>query len=32
VIMAAGTTIMTGPLLQVLLPRMGHVAGERVPA
>jgi Kef-type K+ transport system membrane component KefB len=32
VIMAAGTTIMTGPLLQILLPRMGHVVGERVPA
>jgi len=26
VIMAVVTTLMTGPLLQLLLPRMGHVA------
>jgi Kef-type K+ transport system membrane component KefB len=32
VIMAVATTIMTGPLLRVLLPRMGHAARERVPA
>ena len=32
VIMAVVTTIMTGPLLQALLPRMGHVLAERVPA
>jgi Kef-type K+ transport system membrane component KefB len=25
VIMAVGTTIMTGPILQRLLPRMGHI-------
>jgi Kef-type K+ transport system membrane component KefB len=29
VIMAVATTIMTGPLLQYLLPRMGHTARER---
>jgi hypothetical protein len=32
VIMAVGTTIMTGPLLQRLLPRMGHEVVERVAA
>jgi Kef-type K+ transport system membrane component KefB len=32
VIMAVVTTIMTGPLLQYLLPRIGHVVNERVPA
>jgi Kef-type K+ transport system membrane component KefB len=32
VIMAVVTTIMTGPLLQLLLPRIGHVSSERVPA
>ncbi|MBC7800877.1 MAG: cation:proton antiporter, partial [Gemmatimonadaceae bacterium] len=32
VIMAVVTTVMTGPLLQWLLPRMGHVAPERVHA
>jgi Kef-type K+ transport system membrane component KefB len=32
VIMAVTTTIMTGPLLQVLLPRIGHAMRERVPA
>jgi Kef-type K+ transport system membrane component KefB len=31
-IMAVVTTIMTGPLLQWLLPRIGHTATERVPA
>jgi hypothetical protein len=31
VIMAVGTTIMTGPLLSLLLPRIGHAAAERVP-
>ena len=29
VIMALATTVMTGPLLQVLLPRMGHAPTER---
>lgn len=32
VLMAVGTTVMTGPLLQYLLPRMGHAAVQRVPA
>jgi Kef-type K+ transport system membrane component KefB len=32
VIMAVGTTIMTGPLLSLLLPRIGHAVAERVPA
>jgi Kef-type K+ transport system membrane component KefB len=32
VIMAVTTTIMTGPLLQVLLPRIGHAMRGRVPA
>jgi Kef-type K+ transport system membrane component KefB len=32
VIMAVGTTVMTGPLLQRLLPRMGHAVVERVAA
>jgi Kef-type K+ transport system membrane component KefB len=32
VIMAVGTTVMTGPLLQRLLPRMGHAITERVAA
>ena len=32
VLMAVATTVMTGPLLQVLLPRMGHVVGTRIQA
>jgi Kef-type K+ transport system membrane component KefB len=32
VIMAVVTTVMTGPLLQVLLPRMGHYAPRLVEA
>lgn len=32
VVMAVVTTIMTGPLLKLLLPRMGHDAGNRVEA
>ncbi|WP_158805402.1 MULTISPECIES: cation:proton antiporter [unclassified Acidisoma] len=32
VIMAVVTTVMTGPLLQRLLPRIGHVVLERVPS
>ena len=32
VIMAVATTVMTGPLLRRLLPRIGHVMNERVPA
>jgi Kef-type K+ transport system membrane component KefB len=32
VVMAVATTIMTGPLLQFLLPRMGFAATERVSA
>lgn len=32
VIMAVGTTVMTGPLLHVLLPRAGILAAERVDA
>ncbi len=32
VIMAVVTTGMTGPLLQILLPRMGHRTGERIQA
>jgi hypothetical protein len=32
VIMAVGTTVMTGPLLQRLLPRTGHAITERVAA
>jgi Kef-type K+ transport system membrane component KefB len=32
VVMAVATTIMTGPLLQYLLPRMGHAPTERVSA
>jgi Kef-type K+ transport system membrane component KefB len=32
VIMAVGTTIMTGPILQRFLPRIGHAVTDRVPA
>jgi Kef-type K+ transport system membrane component KefB len=32
VVMAVTTTLMTGPLLQFLLPRMGHRPAERVSA
>jgi Kef-type K+ transport system membrane component KefB len=32
VVMAIATTVMTGPLLQMLLPRMGHVVRERIAA
>ena len=32
VIMAVGTTIMTGPLLQVLLPRAGYRVARLVEA
>ncbi|HEY0266488.1 MAG TPA: cation:proton antiporter, partial [Rhizomicrobium sp.] len=32
VVMAVVTTVMTGPLLQLLLPRMGHLAVRRAEA
>jgi hypothetical protein len=32
VVMAVVTTVMTGPLLRWLLPRMGHVITEGVEA
>ncbi len=32
VVMAVATTLMTGPLLRLLLPRIGHVVGERIEA